>query len=148
LIGMTPFFGLHFVSAVFLAGALKWSRISALVGVNVTNALTAPMIYPINFWVGSRLMGSADSLVWPSDFSFSTWLAFLRQSPLLLMDLVLGGLVLGLPLALIGYWVTRWAVTAVRCRNADTDHRGRTETLSEGSIMSNDLVRNRRPRSK
>ena len=57
LIGMTPFFGMHFFSSLLLASLLGWSKIAALVGANITNVLTAPLIYPVNYWVGLRLAG-------------------------------------------------------------------------------------------
>jgi uncharacterized protein (DUF2062 family) len=66
LIGMTPFFGMHFFSSLLLASLLGWSKIAALVGVNITNVLTAPLIYPVNYWVGVKLVGFSKEIDWSS----------------------------------------------------------------------------------
>ena len=113
-IGMSPFFGLHVISAVGLAALFKWSKISALIGVQITNALTAPLIYPINYWVGSKLAGFSRQTAWPSEFTFSEFFQLLRQSNQILLDLVVGGGVLGLPVALLGYVATLRLVRAYR----------------------------------
>jgi uncharacterized protein (DUF2062 family) len=71
LIGMTPFFGMHFFSSVLLASLLGWSKIAALVGVNITNVLTAPLIYPVNYWVGVKLAGFSKEIDWSSALKMS-----------------------------------------------------------------------------
>ncbi len=113
-IGMSPFFGLHVITAVGMAALLKWSKISALIGVQITNAVTAPFIYPINYWVGSKLVGFSAKTAWPSAFTFSEFIQLLRQSNQIIMDLLIGGSVLGLPLALAGYVATLWLVRVYR----------------------------------
>jgi uncharacterized protein (DUF2062 family) len=113
-IGMTPFFGLHVVAALILATFLKMSKIAAVIGVNITNAFTAPLIYPLNYWVGTRLVGSSHAVDWPAAFSVSEMLNFLRYSPLIVRDMVIGGTVLGLPLAFLGYGLILWGVKRYR----------------------------------
>lgn len=115
-IGMSPFFGLHVISALALAALLKWSKITALIGVNVTNALTAPLIYPLNYWVGTRLAGTSGQMRWPAAFDLAELLALLKQSPHIILDLVIGGIALGLPLALLGYGITLKVITVYRQR--------------------------------
>jgi len=56
-VGMTPFIGLHTVIAIFLAALFKWNKISAALGVWVTNPLTAPFIYGITYFTGKLCMG-------------------------------------------------------------------------------------------
>jgi uncharacterized protein (DUF2062 family) len=115
-IGMSPFFGLHVITAVALAALFKWSKITALIGVQITNALTAPVIYPVNYWIGSKLAGSSGRALWPADFSFGEITDLLRQSTHIITDLMIGGVVLGLPLAIGGYAVTLRLVIAYRRR--------------------------------
>ncbi len=124
-IGMSPFFGLHIVTAVALAALLKWSKIAALIGVNITNAITASVIYAINYWVGSKLANSSGRTIWPSDFSFSELLKLLQQSTHIVLDLVIGGAVLGLPLALAGYAMTLRLVIVYRRRRSSPPIEGR-----------------------
>jgi uncharacterized protein (DUF2062 family) len=57
LIGMTPFFGAHILSPLIIASLLGWSKISALIGVQITNVVTIPLIYPLDYWVGTKLLG-------------------------------------------------------------------------------------------
>lgn len=117
MIGMTPFLGFHIVSCVLLSSLLGWSRISALVGVNITNAATAPLIYPINYWVGVRLAGVSEGIEWPNGLGFAALLDLIRHSPRILADLFVGGLALGIPLSVAGYFVALRAVHAYRRRH-------------------------------
>lgn len=105
VIGMTPFFGAHIISCLILASLLGWSKISALIGVQITNVATIPLIYPLNYWVGAKLIGASNAICWPETFDFSALLAFMKQSPMVLLDLFVGGLILSIPLALGGYFL-------------------------------------------
>ena len=105
LIGMTPFFGMHFFSSLLLASLLGWSKIAALVGANITNVLTAPLIYPVNYWVGVKLAGFSKEIDWSSTLDVADVLALMQQSPLILVDLSIGGIILGIPLAVGGYLI-------------------------------------------
>jgi uncharacterized protein (DUF2062 family) len=55
-IGMTPFMGIQMASAAFLAELFKWNKFSAATGAWITNPLTAPLIYSINYLIGARLL--------------------------------------------------------------------------------------------
>ena len=44
-IGMTPSIGFQMVIAAAIAASLKWNKISAAMGVWITNPLTAPLVY-------------------------------------------------------------------------------------------------------
>jgi uncharacterized protein (DUF2062 family) len=105
LIGMTPFLGMHFVSSVLLASLLGWSKIAALVGVNITNVFTAPLIYPVTYWVGLRLVGFSRGVDWPAALKLDDLISLIEQSPLILVDLSIGGAILGIPLAIVGYFL-------------------------------------------
>ncbi len=132
-IGMSPFFGLHVITAVSLATLLKWSKITALIGVNITNAITAPLIYPINYWIGTKLFGSAGATEWPSNFTFTEFLKLLEQSTQIIRDLTIGGLVLGAPLALFGYGVTLRLVIVYRRRRTSQGEKTRCPLPPEAS---------------
>ena len=116
-VGMSPFFGLHVLTAIGLAALFKWSKIGALIGVQITNALTAPFIYPVNYWIGAKLAGSSGVKVWPASFTLSELWHYLQQSKQIIMDLTIGGVVLGLPLAVCGYVVTRRIIIVYRRRH-------------------------------
>ena len=116
LIGMTPFIGAHILTSVTLASMLGWSKISAMVGVNITNVGTAPLIYPVNYWVGVKLLGVSSEIQWPTPFDHGQMLQLIKQSPLILVDLLAGGLILGIPLAIAGYFLALHTVYHYRKR--------------------------------
>lgn len=116
LIGMTPFFGMHFFSSILLASLLGWSKIAAMVGVNVTNVITAPLIYPVNYWVGVKLAGFSKGVDWSTAFKLADMPALMQQSPLILVDLSIGGVILGIPLAVGGYYTAFKTICRYRKR--------------------------------
>lgn len=86
IIGMTPFLGIHILSCVLLASLFGWSKITATVGVNITNVVTAPLIYPVNYWVGLRLAGISNEVKWSMVTSYADMLDLMKQSPLILEE--------------------------------------------------------------
>ncbi|WP_319405110.1 DUF2062 domain-containing protein [uncultured Desulfosarcina sp.] len=121
LIGMTPFFGMHFISSILLASLLGWSKIAAMVGVNITNVVTAPLIYPVNYWVGVRLVGFSKEIDWSTALKVADMLALMQQSPLILVDLSIGGMILGIPLAVAGYFLAFRMICLYRKRASPID---------------------------
>jgi uncharacterized protein (DUF2062 family) len=103
MIGMTPFWGLHIPTSLILAAMLRWSKIAAAVGMNITNVGTAPLIYPVNYWIGVKLVGVSRQVSWPRSFDFHECIRLLGESPLIFVDLFIGGLILGMPIAVMGY---------------------------------------------
>ena len=116
MVGMTPFFGIHILTCLILASLFGWSKIAALIGVQITNVVTIPLIYPLNYWVGVNLLGVSHAMRWPDDFGFSAVLELMKQSPWVLLDLFVGGMVLGIPLAVGGYCFALRAVCFYRAR--------------------------------
>lgn len=100
-IGFTPFFGFHILIALFFALLLRQNKVAAFVGVWVTNPLTAPFIYALEYEVGRMLLGKPviSTAVFTSDLTWAT-------AEQLGMPLMLGSVVMGLPAALISYAVT------------------------------------------
>jgi uncharacterized protein (DUF2062 family) len=69
-IGMTPTFGFQMVMAIFLAMLLKENKIAAAVGVWITNPLTAPFIYALEYESGRLLLGM-NHAHFPRELSFA-----------------------------------------------------------------------------
>jgi len=113
-IGMTPTIGFHTPIAVFLAALLKWNKISAAVGIWITNPLTAPFIYSFNYYVGANLLGISKKLNSIDNYSLSAMSQILKNAPEIMWALFLGGFVLGIPLALMGYFFSYSTVKAYR----------------------------------
>ena len=104
-IGMTPTMGFQIVIAIFFAALLKWNKISAAIGVWITNPFTAPFIYGMTYIVGTKLIGSRASLRLPSPLNLESALKMLEKAPEIFLALTVGGIVLGLPLAILGYFI-------------------------------------------
>ncbi len=104
------------VVAAFCAALLGWNKWSAAAGVWITNPVTAPAIYTLNYWVGAGLL---KKMGWPEGTSESFMFqgivsGVLQETPHVLVSLILGGIVLGAPLAFVGYWAALWAVGRYR----------------------------------
>lgn len=113
-IGMTPFMGFHAITAVALASFFGWNKIAAGVGVFVTNPITAPVIYSITYRLGSRITGYSDPAQIASLFKEDGFIALIKSSPMIVADLLIGGVIIGFFLAVIGYYLTFNIVTGAK----------------------------------
>lgn len=115
-IGMSPFFGMHIAISIVFASILGWSKIAAAVAVNITNVFTAPLIYPVTYLVGAKITGFTKHVNWPTSVDFEGFLQLIKESPLIVLDLCVGGAILGLPIAIVGYYLAFNAITVYRQR--------------------------------
>lgn len=109
-IGMSPTMGFQMAIAVFFAALFKWNKISAAVAVWITNPFTAPIIYGLTYYVGAKILGVTNSFQGLSAFDLPALLHLIQKTPKILMVMALGGVVVGLPLALAGYYFSFSAV--------------------------------------
>jgi uncharacterized protein (DUF2062 family) len=116
-IGMSPFFLCHTVTALLLAAVFGWNRVSAAVGVLITNPVTLPFFYGLNYQVGLWLTGPKMDIPFPQTFNLETFLWVVQSAPRLLWVMTLGGIVTGLPLAVAGYALALWAIRRYRSRH-------------------------------
>ncbi len=105
-LGISPSMGLQTAIVVFFAAILKWNKISAAVGVWVTNPVTAPFIYGVNYAIGAKLLGVKKAYGFTDELSITTISKMLQKAPEVLWALTLGGVVLGLPLAVAGFYLS------------------------------------------
>lgn len=109
-LGFTPTMGFQIIPAVFLAALLKWNKIAAALGVQITNPLTAPIIYSFTYSIGAKLMGLEKAFVWKDAFDLSKIAELLELAPTILTALTIGGVIAGLPVAIAGYALGYFAV--------------------------------------
>jgi len=110
IIGISPIFGVQIISAILLASLLKWNSIAAGIGTLITNPLTTPFIYGLTYYVGSRVINVRLNLPAISKLTFKDLLQMTEKTPEILWALLIGGLIIGLPLAVAGYLAAYSAV--------------------------------------
>ena len=109
-IGMSPTMGVQMAIAVFFAALFKWNKISAAVAVWITNPFTAPIIYGLTYYVGAKIIGMSNNISFLSGFDLAGLLHLIQKTPEILLAMALGGVVVGLPLAVAGYYFSFSAV--------------------------------------
>ena len=105
-IAMTPTMGFQMIIAVFFASLLKWNKFSAAAGVWLTNPVTAPIIYGLCYLVGSIFYKPGKIHTLPDNIDATGIYQILLKAPDMFLSLTIGGVILGLPLAIIGYYVS------------------------------------------
>jgi uncharacterized protein (TIGR03546 family) len=105
-IGMTPTMGIQMLIAVFFAAILKWSKISAAFGVLITNPFTSPFIYGLTYIVGAKLLGMKAAMTLPDELTWSIVKEMLKNAPAIFGALTVGGIIIGLPLAVLCYYLS------------------------------------------
>ena len=109
-IGMTPTFGFQMLIAVFFAYLLRENRLAAILGVWVTNPVTAPVIYAIEYEIGRILLGMERARL-PVEFS---WGAYADLGWNIMYPLWVGGILTGIVLGLLSYFITLRIVPIVK----------------------------------
>jgi uncharacterized protein (DUF2062 family) len=109
-IGMTPTFGFQIALAVFFAFLLKENKLAAIIGVFITNPVTAPFIYALEYESGRILLGM-DHAKFPAELTFSA-LAGLGWD--VLLPLCLGSLIYGILCAGLSYALVLRLIPSVR----------------------------------
>lgn len=101
----TPFFGLHFVVAAFLAWALRANVFASAAGTFVGNPVTFPFIVTISLQLGHKILGDGDGVDTSfAELGFFELLAHTFQNVHeLFLPYLVGGLVPGLVCAVVSY---------------------------------------------
>ncbi len=109
-VAMSPTMGFQMAIAIPIAALFKWNKLAAAMAVWVSNPITAPFIYGPTYYVGAKLSGMSLGLNAADAASGSTMLTFAEKAPKIFGAMTLGGVVLGLPLAVIGYYCAFFAL--------------------------------------
>lgn len=117
----TPFIGLHFLLAAFIALVLRGSLLASAAGTVVGNPLTFPLIWMATFKLGNVLTGwyghatvlNAESLpIATADVSGSLWEGLADA----VWPMLVGAVPLGLVGAVVSYAFCYWSLGKVRRR--------------------------------
>ena len=109
-VGMTPTIGVQTPIAIFLAALLKWSKLSSAIGVWISNPLTAPILYGVTYITGAKILSLEPVFSMPLSPTWSTFKAMLQKAPQAFGAMTVGGALLGIPLAIVGYYLAYVAV--------------------------------------
>lgn len=114
-VGMSPTLGAQMLIAVPLASLCKSNKLAAAAGVWVTNPLSAPFIYGFTYLVGARVIGISGPMK-ANGFDGATLLEIVTRVPELFWALTVGGVLVGIPLAVAGYFLSLAAITRYRAK--------------------------------
>lgn len=109
-VGFSPTMGFQTILAVFLASMFKWNKISAAIGVWISNPLTAPFIYGLTYFIGMMFLGFTNSEFIPMNPDASGILKMISKAPELIWAMGVGGVVIGLPTSIVIYYISLSAI--------------------------------------
>lgn len=112
----TPFLGFHFILAGVLAWVVRGNLIASAIGTAVGNPITFPFIWGATLEAGRFILyGRHTGSLGPMHIGEPLWsMHFTELWEPFLKPMAVGSLPVGLPVALILYFVTRWAVVTFR----------------------------------
>jgi hypothetical protein len=109
-IGMTPTFGAQMLLAVFFAFLLKENKLAAVLGVWITNPITAPFVYAFEYETGRLLLGMPRVQL-PNELSFKAVTDLGYQ---VLVPLWFSGVLYGVIGAILAYALTLRFIPVVK----------------------------------
>ncbi|NJC87869.1 MAG: DUF2062 domain-containing protein [Desulfuromonas sp.] len=101
-IGMTPTMGFQMPIALIFASVFRENRLAAVIGVWITNPATAPFIYGLEYEIGRLLLGMG-YVEFPNELTVES---VMKMGWEVIAPLWLGGILAGIALAPIAYWLT------------------------------------------
>jgi uncharacterized protein len=110
----TPLVGLKAFIAIFITYVCKWNKAAALIGVFHVNLFTAPLFYGFAFVVGRFVLGSSAEFSWPDKVNLVTIFEIFRGNVSIMYNLTLGGLILGVPMAIGAYFLAKCLTMPVK----------------------------------
>lgn len=111
LIAMTPTVGLQMAIAVPVATLLRGNPAAAAAGCWLTNPLTIPFLYGLNYWLGAVILGYEPRFTIEGELTLDM---LLSSSSHVWWSLSVGGLITGLGSALVAYYPTILMIRAGR----------------------------------
>lgn len=118
----TPFMGFHLLLCMGLAYLLRGHVIASIIGTVVGNPLTFPMIWLATYNLGKKIMGGSDaSPQLQSSFEssrnmFDLLTGSFDQAWPVISTMSVGGMALGIPVAIVCYVVVRIGVAGFQSR--------------------------------
>jgi hypothetical protein len=111
LVAMTPTMGIQTYLAVPLAALFRISKVAAAATVWLTNPVTAPFIYGLNYMIGAKLLGYPLKAPF---FSNPSWQVLWHSGKCVFLALTVGGILSGIVAGAAGYFLTLGMIRAAR----------------------------------
>ena len=102
--GSDSFIGFKVFIAIIVTYLFRWNKIASIIGVFHINILNGPLFYGFSYIVGKFALGHRSSYALPDKFNFSACLDLFTGNYILFLDLLAGGVILGLPMAFAAYY--------------------------------------------
>lgn len=99
----TPFIGIKVPIALAVTRLFHWNKVSAIIGVFHVNLFTAPLFYGISFMAGRFVLGNRIDFTYPDHVTLRDMFELFAGNLTIFYNLLLGGLLLGLPMAAAAY---------------------------------------------
>ncbi len=110
-VGVTPTIPFHTITVLTLAPLLRVSVITAVLGIQIMNPLTIPLLYLTAFKVGHFLLHRGAPLRLPETYTLANSLDLIWRGGLALQA---GGVIIAIPPAILSYFLTRRIITRYR----------------------------------
>ena len=106
-IGMMPIPGLQMIVSLSIASVLKINRKAACIAVFNTNVLTGAFVFAFNYWLGKKLLGINSDFLLPENIDLNFIKSIFHAGTDVYMSLIAGGVITGIPAALIAYFIVK-----------------------------------------
>jgi len=110
-VAMTPTMGIQTLLAVPIAAFFKINKVSAAATVWLTNPVTAPFIYGVNYMVGAKILNYPLKAPF---FSNPSWETLWHSSKSVYLSLMIGGTLTGIVVGIAGYFLILGMVRVAR----------------------------------
>jgi len=117
-ISILPIIPLQTVVAVALAFLVRGSKTAAALGTWLSNPLTIPLVYYVNYKVGCILLGYHSTV---DHIAFTSFSQLMARGIEVTRAMILGGVVIGAVLGVAAYFVTLHIYRSLRNRSRPTD---------------------------
>lgn len=112
-VGVTPTIPFHTVFAVALAFAFRCSKPAAAIGVWFANPVTIPFFYWTSYKVGLLFWGNSSDL---DIQKYESVFEIFKLGLDVFLAMILGGILIGIPPAIVLYFITRKIFDKLRSR--------------------------------
>jgi len=110
-VAMTPTMGSQTCLAVPIAALFKINKVAAAATVWLTNPVTAPFIYWVNYMMGAKILGYPLKAPF---FSNPSWDTFWYSGKSVFLSLMMGGTITGIVVGVAGYFLILGMVRVAR----------------------------------